>query len=83
LQVTVAATQPVKVDDLQQVWDAFKGAGIAISEMRLVFVLPDSASAKRVFTAAQDYLNAETEQYQGHSAFLQRVTQWRCFAGAV
>jgi hypothetical protein len=79
-QVTVAEDHKIKVHGLKTIWDIFQnGNGKKPSRMLLVFVLPNSADVRARFTKVQEYTTVAGGPLMRQPAFLQHVTQWRCF----
>jgi hypothetical protein len=79
-QVTVSEKHKIKVHGLKTIWDIFQnGNGKKPSRMLLVFVLPNSADTRARFTKVQEYTRVAGGPLTRQPAFLQHVTQWRCF----
>jgi hypothetical protein len=83
-QVTVSEKHKIKVHGLKTIWDIFQnGNGKKPSRMLLVFVLPNSEDTRARFTKVQDYTTVAGGPLMRQPAFLQHVTQWRCFVPRV
>ena len=79
-QVTVSEKHKIKVHGLKTIWDIFqRGNGNKPARMRLVFVLPNSQDARERFTKVQEFTTVAGGPLTRRPAFLERVTQWRCF----
>lgn len=79
-QVTVSEKHKIKVHGLEQIWKMFRnGNGNAPSQMRLVFVLPNSQDARERFTTKQEFTTVAGRPLTRRPALLEHVTQWRCF----
>ena len=79
-QVAVSEKHKIKVHGLKTIWDIFqRGNGNKPARMRLVFVLPNSQDARERFTKVQEFTTVAGGPLTRRPAFLERVTQWRCF----